>query len=632
MKQTFIPFILSLIFTEASAQTPLIQKELKVGKEVGWGRENVVKCSDNGYVIAGNFEGIPREEFDDLCVIRTDASGNLKWRYVFKDFMNVDSDYPSFILETPDGGFLIGAYTSYDYYDNYLLKLDANGKLLWSKLISVGDKTTGGYRRLFGIITSGNNYLVVGSAKFQKLTYRDQYALYAMMIDNNGNMKWVKDYYKANFSTAPVGIVENKNKTFTIGCTSQIVTIDSSGNFISARDYKYKTAVPLFSTITSSPDHGFFLSGMSVWLINNAYYNYTYVVKTDKKGDINWARTLRNQGITTDISAYYNFKNSAPLPDNGCYVTGLTLADNNLALSRFDANGNLLWKKILPHADYKWAGQTALIQTNKSYMYYSGLYGGVPNQSYYLINEFGVTDSICNSIPDSASILVNENANSFAENLRLHIDSIGSLITIPKSQVLETDISTMSIDCSNIILPLQFISFSANHNNNTNLLKWSTAQELNTDRFEIQRSTNSRNFTTIGTVSSLNNGKNKNDYTYTDALPLKQVNYYRLKMIDKDGKFIYSAIKKVNNSSSFDVALYPNPVHQNLTLNFNTEKAIDVQVEIVNAEGKKVYSKEMQLPYGASLQTINVAAFKAGNYFVKFVTADGQTGLKFVKQ
>ena len=189
-----------------------------------------------------------------------------------------------------------------------------------------------------------------------------------------------------------------------------------------------------------------------------------------------------------------------------------------------------------------------------------------------------------------------------------------------------------TVVANDLILPLQLLSFSANRNGKTNLLKWSTAQEINTDRFEIQRSSNSRDFTTIGTVRSLNNGKAKNDYAFTDAQPLKAVNYYRLKMFDKDGKFTYSAIKHINNTASFDVTLYPNPVHQNLMLSFNAEKAMDVQVEIVNAEGKKVYIKKMQLPYGASLQSINVAALKAGNYFVKCITADGQMGLKFVKQ
>jgi beta-mannanase len=59
-------------------------------------------------------------------------------------------------------------------------------------------------------------------------------------------------------------------------------------------------------------------------------------------------------------------------------VAGITPASKDLALSRFDASGNLLWKKILPHADYKWAGQTGLVQTKKANIYYSGLNGVSP--------------------------------------------------------------------------------------------------------------------------------------------------------------------------------------------------------------------------------------------------------------
>ena len=170
------------------------------------------------------------------------------------------------------------------------------------------------------------------------------------------------------------------------------------------------------------------------------------------------------------------------------------------------------------------------------------------------------------------------------------------------------------------------------YNDKTNLLKWSTAQEFNTSHFEIQRSNNSRDFASIGTVRSYNNSKSRNEYSYTDIQPLRTINYYRLKMIDKDGKYSYSAIKSVNNNGSFDVTLYPNPAHQNLTLGFNTEKAMDVQIEIINATGKKVYSNKMKIAYGNSLQHINIATFTTGNYFIKCITSDGQMGLKFIKQ
>lgn len=181
-------------------------------------------------------------------------------------------------------------------------------------------------------------------------------------------------------------------------------------------------------------------------------------------------------------------------------------------------------------------------------------------------------------------------------------------------------------------LPLHLLSFSAQRNGKTNLLKWSSTNEINTDRFEIERSSNGMGFTTIGSVKSYNNGKSKNDYSFTDAQPLKALNYYRLKMIDKDGKYTYSAIRSINNTNSFDVTLYPNPVKNNLILNFSSEKVMDLQIEIVSTEGKLVLSKKIQIAQGESKQTINTASLNAGNYFLKCSSAEGEVALRFVKQ
>ena len=183
-----------------------------------------------------------------------------------------------------------------------------------------------------------------------------------------------------------------------------------------------------------------------------------------------------------------------------------------------------------------------------------------------------------------------------------------------------------------LTLPLHLISFSAIPNGKSNVLKWSTSEEMNTDRFEIQRSNNSNTFKTIGTVRNFNNGNSENDYIYTDAEPLKMLNYYRLKMVDKDGGFTYSPIKTINNIGSFNIAVYPNPVHENLTLVFSTEKAMNSQITIVNTEGKKLYTKKIQLPYGVSSQSINLAKFNNGSYYLSCITNNDRKDVKFVKQ
>ena len=143
---------------------------------------------------------------------------------------------------------------------------------------------------------------------------------------------------------------------------------------------------------------------------------------------------------------------------------------------------------------------------------------------------------------------------------------------------------------------------------------------------------NNRNFTTIGSVKALNNGKVKNHYVYTDAEPAKAVNYCRLKMVDKDGKYVFSAIQRIDNTNNFSVILYPNPVKNDLVLNFNSEKPVELQLQIINTEGKVVLYKKIKVVEGESKPKINVASFSGGNYFIKLISSEGETGLKFVKQ
>lgn len=184
----------------------------------------------------------------------------------------------------------------------------------------------------------------------------------------------------------------------------------------------------------------------------------------------------------------------------------------------------------------------------------------------------------------------------------------------------------------NIVLPLKLIAFEATHDNETNRLTWSTSNEINTKSFEIERSSNSRSFTSIGSVNAFGNNKLTNNYAFTDVQPLKGINYYRLKAMDKDGKFIYSAIRSINNANNFDAVIYPNPVKNNLVLNFNSANNTDIQIQIVAADGRVVLQKKLQIIQGVSRQTINTSDLQAGNYFVRCINAEGKLVLSFIKQ
>lgn len=177
-------------------------------------------------------------------------------------------------------------------------------------------------------------------------------------------------------------------------------------------------------------------------------------------------------------------------------------------------------------------------------------------------------------------------------------------------------------------LPLHLLTFTAKRANNTNLLNWTTAQEVNTDRFEIERSSNSREFSKLGVVKAGNT-----TYTFTDNNPLKGVNYYRLKMMDKDGQFTYSPIRSLTiNNSQLTIAIFPNPAHNKLQLQIESDKKVALKMDIITQDGKVVLSSNISAVEGSMLHSINIAALQSGTYFLRATSGNGeQSVVKFEK-
>lgn len=112
----------------------------------------------------------------------------------------------------------------------------------------------------------------------------------------------------------------------------------------------------------------------------------------------------------------------------------------------------------------------------------------------------------------------------------------------------------------NVPLPVNLVSFEAMKQNKKVLLQWKTENELNADKYIVERSVDGFNYMEIGTVLAFNNG-NTNYYSLQDIQPGQGINFYRLKMIDKDGTFRYSPVRKVDFSNAgYDITVYPNPV------------------------------------------------------------------------
>lgn len=162
-------------------------------------------------------------------------------------------------------------------------------------------------------------------------------------------------------------------------------------------------------------------------------------------------------------------------------------------------------------------------------------------------------------------------------------------------------------------LPVTLVRFEAKAVENTAALSWTTTAESNSDRFEIERSLNGKQWEKIGTVEAQGESAATIDYSFKDATPSGADNYYRLKMIDKDLTFTYSGIRSVSFDGNLSLALYPNPVHDVLTLQTDHSKVKSVTVTNVN--GRKVYT-------AGTVRTIDVKHLPDGVYVVSVTYTD----------
>jgi ELWxxDGT repeat protein len=174
-------------------------------------------------------------------------------------------------------------------------------------------------------------------------------------------------------------------------------------------------------------------------------------------------------------------------------------------------------------------------------------------------------------------------------------------------------------------LPLTFINFDRVLKNNEVELKWTTANEMNSKGFEVEKSTDSKNFFAIGFIKSKGNTTAETDYDFKDAAVQEGINYYRLKQTDNDGNFKYSSIIKVayTNINANTIIIAPNPFSNSSTISFTLSTSQKVSIQIFDIEGRliKTLANE-QMPAGVHQITWNAtnengSAVANGMYYLK---------------
>jgi len=181
-------------------------------------------------------------------------------------------------------------------------------------------------------------------------------------------------------------------------------------------------------------------------------------------------------------------------------------------------------------------------------------------------------------------------------------------------------------------LPVKLVKFSALRSGNDVRLSWQTASEQNNSHFEIERSLDGDLYENIGKLDGKGNSNKLSMYNFVDEFvfnnTIKTV-YYRLKQFDLDGNSEHFVPILIYNFDDKDilsnVEVYPNPFTNSIYIDFVTSKCIEVNLEIFDAQGKRLKSELMVSQKGSNRSNLTCTDSLKPGFYIFNITAGGKT-------
>jgi len=164
------------------------------------------------------------------------------------------------------------------------------------------------------------------------------------------------------------------------------------------------------------------------------------------------------------------------------------------------------------------------------------------------------------------------------------------------------------------VLPVSWLSVGVVENGKSNLLQWTTSQEVNNNHFEIERSDDGGfTYRTLSKVKASTKAGDKY-YQFEDDSWSNKLSYYRVKQVDYDGKFGFSKVVSLVRGEATDMGIYPNPTRNFININASE----NTQFILIDAMGKMMINTKV-----GPTARIDMTAIPAGTYGYRLVSSTG---------
>ncbi len=233
---------------------------------------------------------------------------------------------------------------------------------------------------------------------------------------------------------------------------------------------------------------------------------------------------------------------------------------------------------------------------------------------------------------DPAYVLVNGIATQLSNNGGAFDQSGSYSVPVSNGDIIGFRVKALDNCCGNATLkilnfvapssgatlPVKLASFTGMVMGNKQIkLDWITAVETNSNRFEIERSTDGHKFEKIGTIAAVGNTNQTHKYSFNDFSPTDGTNYYRLKQVDNDELTTYSKVVSLKYTNSGKMSVYPNPARDFININIGQINTSGKEfIKLYNVNGKLLESRQVTLPSSNNIKW-DVSHLTSGTYYFK---------------